>query len=276
MYQRSDSGVTDASRVSASVDELTLHLSTLGVDRDDVGSNNEWERGPRVPVNDRGGLMEPPGAGRHVMRVTVNATNVTIYNGAASALPIAPHPDVHVRRGMPHAAAHARVRPASTPGIHSNSPRNTPLALGEGMAVAVELPGRAHPAEEAATIASDRDAAQGHESIDSPGAVGQELPQDGDHAGPATVDVAPPAYPGNRLPWNPRRQYFADPDPYHRGKWYVVTAGIRVGIWKAWVDMAHHVTRVRGNAHQAFDTREEAMHWYSAKMREGRVVLLAP
>ena len=70
--------------------------------------------------------------------------------------------------------------------------------------------------------------------------------------------------------------FFAKPDPFHRGQWYVVTAGTKVGIWKAWVDMARYVNNVRGNAHQKFKTREEAEHWFEAKRRDGEVMLLAP
>lgn len=71
-------------------------------------------------------------------------------------------------------------------------------------------------------------------------------------------------------------QSLAGPDPFHHGKWYVVTAGTKVGIWKAWVDMAHYVTNVRGNAHQSFKTREQAERWYETKKSQGLVMLLAP
>ncbi|KAI0691561.1 hypothetical protein C8Q76DRAFT_698391 [Earliella scabrosa] len=224
MYQRPGSNITDADNVSTSaLDELSpllsaLHVGDAGSINDSVHARRNHRRVPRA---------EAQAPASHVMRVTINAGNVTIYNGAAPAYPASPRPYPHVGRGQQLAPAPPADRNHSLPGEVA-----LPMDGGEPEPAVDELARRAHSDAEGSTIASDQDSA--------------------------------PA------------QYFADPDPYHRGRWYVVTAGTRVGVWKAWVDMAHHVTNVRGNAHQRFKTREEAMHWYETKKSEGRVVLLAP
>lgn len=62
-------------------------------------------------------------------------------------------------------------------------------------------------------------------------------------------------------------------DPRHTRKWYVVTAGLRVGIWKSWLAMEGYVD-VRGKRHQSYVHREEAEKDYYDAKRDGRVRLL--
>lgn len=59
-------------------------------------------------------------------------------------------------------------------------------------------------------------------------------------------------------------------DPSHTRKWYVVIAGLQVGIWRSWLAMEDYVG-VDGSRYQACNTREEADRWYFDAKREGRV-----
>lgn len=68
-------------------------------------------------------------------------------------------------------------------------------------------------------------------------------------------------------------EYIEPNDHPHYRKWYVVTAGLRVGIWKSWLDMEDYID-VKGRRFQSFLTREEAEHHYGLAKREGRVRLL--
>ncbi|OJT07896.1 hypothetical protein TRAPUB_1208 [Trametes pubescens] len=77
------------------------------------------------------------------------------------------------------------------------------------------------------------------------------------------------------LPWDASYEHIAAPDPHHR-KWYVVTAGHKVGIWRTWLEMAEYVTGVAGNRHQSFKTRAEADGHYTYYKECGRVVIIAP
>ena len=65
-----------------------------------------------------------------------------------------------------------------------------------------------------------------------------------------------------------------DDDPTHRRKWYVVPAGLRVGIWRSWLDMADYVMDIPGSRHAAFDTYDLARYHYRLAKNEGRVRLL--
>lgn len=69
-------------------------------------------------------------------------------------------------------------------------------------------------------------------------------------------------------------EHIAPDDPRHKGKWYVVIKGLRVGVWLRWVDMEHYVNRVRGNSHQSFGSRVEALRSYYDSKKEGRVQVL--
>ena len=40
-------------------------------------------------------------------------------------------------------------------------------------------------------------------------------------------------------------EFIAEADDDHYGKWYVVVAGLRYGIWPAWTDMARYVTSAK-------------------------------
>lgn len=70
-------------------------------------------------------------------------------------------------------------------------------------------------------------------------------------------------------------KYIAPRDPTHI-RWYIVTAGRRVGIWHEWVDMAMYVTRVPGNLHRSFDTCAEAEAHYYGNKALGQVEVIAP
>ncbi len=70
-------------------------------------------------------------------------------------------------------------------------------------------------------------------------------------------------------------EHIAPRDDTHN-RWYVVTAGRRVGIWRDWLHMSDFVNRVPGNAHKSFATRAEAeQHYFTAK-NEGRVEVIMP
>ncbi|KAI0710770.1 hypothetical protein C8Q76DRAFT_798301 [Earliella scabrosa] len=257
---------------TASTDsDLTSAMSVLGLeDGEAILDRNQARQ-----------LRRPPRAGGqrdrevHAMRVIINATNVTVFNGSAPSMSPTRnrYEAAPLRRGVqsPGLRGAQPVGNLSPPMTPTNTPRSgnalgvhLPEADDGGMSALATPLVNVHPlpAGTPSIVGSDDDDGDGDASETEAGNIAQ--------------GVAPPPYPGNRLPWNPRHQHFVDADPYHRGKWYVVTAGVRVGIWKAWVDMAHYVVRVRGNAHQAFDTLQEAEHWYARKLREGKVVLLAP
>ncbi|KAI0746138.1 hypothetical protein C8Q76DRAFT_688985 [Earliella scabrosa] len=96
--------------------------------------------------------------------------------------------------------------------------------------------------------------------------------------GPDTAAAAPVPYVirggGKAIAWNPLLEHLpTGPDPTHRRKWYVVTAGLRVGLWRSWLDMEEYID-VPGSRHAAFDTYELARYHYDLAQREGRVRLL--
>lgn len=62
-------------------------------------------------------------------------------------------------------------------------------------------------------------------------------------------------------------------DPSHRGRWYVVIAGPRVGIWKYWLDVEGY-TMVHGAKYQRMDFYADAKALYDRAMAKGRVMLL--
>ncbi|KAI0654577.1 hypothetical protein C8Q70DRAFT_1058342 [Cubamyces menziesii] len=78
---------------------------------------------------------------------------------------------------------------------------------------------------------------------------------------------------GRVAAWDPNLEHIEPEDPAHRRKWYVVTAGRRVGIWKSWLDMEDYID-VKGRRYQSFDTRGDAEHHYNLARSEGRVRLL--
>ncbi|KAI0688808.1 hypothetical protein C8Q76DRAFT_772030 [Earliella scabrosa] len=79
---------------------------------------------------------------------------------------------------------------------------------------------------------------------------------------------------GRVIPWNPALEIIEPRDSSHRKKWYVVIAGLRVGIWRSWLAMEDYID-VRGARFQSCETREEAERLYATAKREGRVRLLA-
>ncbi len=50
----------------------------------------------------------------------------------------------------------------------------------------------------------------------------------------------------------------------------MITAGLRVGVWRNWVDMADYID-VRGSRYQSCETKEEALELYNRAKREARV-----
>ncbi len=68
-------------------------------------------------------------------------------------------------------------------------------------------------------------------------------------------------------------EYIAPNDPQHR-RWYVVTAGKKVGIWRTWLDISDYVNGVSGNAHQSFKRRAEAEEYYYGAKEAGHVFML--
>ncbi|KAI0730667.1 hypothetical protein C8Q76DRAFT_792816 [Earliella scabrosa] len=78
---------------------------------------------------------------------------------------------------------------------------------------------------------------------------------------------------GKVIPWDSRLEHLERDDPAHTGKWYVVIAGLRVGIWRSWLDMEGFVD-VKGSRYQFFPTFALADHHYKLARREGRVRLL--
>ncbi|RDX39729.1 hypothetical protein OH76DRAFT_1490871 [Lentinus brumalis] len=70
-------------------------------------------------------------------------------------------------------------------------------------------------------------------------------------------------------------EHIADRDPAHT-RWYVVTAGRRVGIWREWPDMSDYVTRVPGNQHKLFNSRAEAEQHYYTNKALGNVQIIMP
>ncbi|KAH9916109.1 uncharacterized protein BXZ73DRAFT_81182 [Epithele typhae] len=65
------------------------------------------------------------------------------------------------------------------------------------------------------------------------------------------------------------------PDPQHRKKWYVVTAGRQVGIFKYWDDCWMNVRGVRNNCYKSYKTREEAETAYDRQKKAGRLTVVS-
>lgn len=51
-------------------------------------------------------------------------------------------------------------------------------------------------------------------------------------------------------------------------------AGLRVGVWKNWLEMEGYVSDVDNSRHQSCSTREEALSIYSRAKDAGRVKIL--
>ncbi|KAH9911154.1 uncharacterized protein BXZ73DRAFT_82965 [Epithele typhae] len=65
----------------------------------------------------------------------------------------------------------------------------------------------------------------------------------------------------------------ADHDAARDCRWYVVTSGRRVGIYKSWEEAKVLVTGVRSNCHKSYAKREDAVrNYYAAKDRNEVVV----
>lgn len=73
----------------------------------------------------------------------------------------------------------------------------------------------------------------------------------------------------------PSDEYIAPADLNHRGKWYVVTVGRRIGIWPEWLDMVGYISEVPGSEHKSFKTRADADAHYRAR-RDAGVVRVVP
>lgn len=62
-------------------------------------------------------------------------------------------------------------------------------------------------------------------------------------------------------------------DSRYARKWYVITAGLRVGIWRSWLAMEDYVN-VEGSRYQSYFSWAEAEKDYFEAKAEGRVRLL--
>ncbi|PIL33448.1 hypothetical protein GSI_04071 [Ganoderma sinense ZZ0214-1] len=69
-------------------------------------------------------------------------------------------------------------------------------------------------------------------------------------------------------------EHIAPQNPRHKGKWYVVTKGRRVGVWTSWTQMSPYVTGVQANCHQSFASREEALKRYCGAKERGLVAVI--
>ena len=69
-------------------------------------------------------------------------------------------------------------------------------------------------------------------------------------------------------------EYFDDPDPQHRGNWYVVSTGTKVGVWKNYTRMAKYVNGKRGALYETAPTYDAAMLLYSELKNDGQVEVL--
>nr|VWO96321.1 Hemagglutinin-like secreted protein [Ganoderma boninense] len=83
----------------------------------------------------------------------------------------------------------------------------------------------------------------------------------------------PPAW-ANHLPWDDAKEFICPARPRSK-KWYVVTAGLRVGIWPSWTDAAPMVEGISGNVHESFKSRVAAEHYYYSNKEIGHVFQLA-
>lgn len=100
-----------------SPDDLTSLMSGLALGSESAIDDRE-ERDHR--------LRRPASVGRHVMRVTINATNVTVINGPApGTLPTVVHQPLgpHVRHAEHEARGRAARRALTPPGTPRNTPR---------------------------------------------------------------------------------------------------------------------------------------------------------
>ncbi|KAH9900661.1 uncharacterized protein BXZ73DRAFT_85663 [Epithele typhae] len=70
---------------------------------------------------------------------------------------------------------------------------------------------------------------------------------------------------------NRHLHHFDGPDPLHRGLWYLVTAGRRVGVFKFWDEAAEQVIGVPDNCYKSYRSRDEAVERYRVAEQEGRV-----
>lgn len=71
-------------------------------------------------------------------------------------------------------------------------------------------------------------------------------------------------------------EHIEQPDPRHRGRWYVVVAGLKVGIWKSYIAITPHVVGVPFALHQSFKSWTEANAHYNSLKAEGAVRVLQP
>ncbi|KAL1941598.1 hypothetical protein VTO73DRAFT_7037 [Trametes versicolor] len=78
---------------------------------------------------------------------------------------------------------------------------------------------------------------------------------------------------GKVIAWNPALEHIEPRDARHSRRWYVVTAGLRVGIWKSWLAMEDYID-VPGKRYQSYEHRDEAEKDYYEAKRDGRVRLL--
>ncbi|KAJ7924846.1 hypothetical protein B0H13DRAFT_1976335, partial [Mycena leptocephala] len=59
-------------------------------------------------------------------------------------------------------------------------------------------------------------------------------------------------------------------------KWYVVTVGRQVGVFKTWIEVSPLVTGVSGALHQSFPSEEEAQEVFAQAQSTGHVKIVRP
>ncbi|KAL1942371.1 hypothetical protein VTO73DRAFT_6435 [Trametes versicolor] len=67
---------------------------------------------------------------------------------------------------------------------------------------------------------------------------------------------------GRVATWNATLEHIEPNNRPHYKKWYVVTAGLRVGIWNSWLDMEDYID-IPGQCFQSFTTSEDTDHHYA-------------
>ncbi|KAI0686905.1 hypothetical protein C8T65DRAFT_747186 [Cerioporus squamosus] len=211
------------------------------------------------------------GTGLHIAVYTQGAPiTINVYNGGgtvslgptaeANRTPHVIRSQVHAAPPLPPVRIPAPTHPGATAGIgmaHTPAPAPTNAA-----AVAQDTAPPAVPNMAVPGGAPPSPAMQGVDAIFPPSPQLQSVP---DSAAVLMTAVLPfEAY-----------EDIAPRDPLHN-RWYVVTTGRRVGIWREWHDMADHVLRVPGNQHKSFGTRAEAEQYYYGNKATGNVHVILP
>ncbi|TFK79971.1 hypothetical protein K466DRAFT_605719 [Polyporus arcularius HHB13444] len=214
----------------------------------------------RLAIGDRG--VGGPGVRPHAASVggaplAGSGVHFAVYSqGGPVTINVNPQPQV-----APPSATRARLQPGQEAAVQTRAP-----------SARIRLPAGTVPAPEHAADHAPEPAAPlspilgGLADVPPPSPSLESVP---------TSATASPATATQALDDIAAYEHIAPRDPTHN-RWYVVTAGRRVGIWRDWLHMSDYVNRVPGNAHKLFSTRAEAeMHYYNHK-NAGRVEVILP